>query len=263
VSQAIQVVAHRGSNDEEPEHSLAAYLKAIEEGADAIECDVRLTSDGTLVCVHDRRIDRTSTGRGSVSSKTLKQLAVYDYSGGSSVWRDFEEPQPDETRTSVLTLQTLLATMLDASSALEFSIETKHPTRYGKYVEDALVEMLRYFGLTRVNGHGRPRARVMSFSRVAVHRVRELSSQTPTVLLMDDVPWRYRDGSLPEGVLGSGPSIEIVRKHPTYVEKVHQHGGFVHVWTVDDKADVDLCVDLGVDGIITNRPGRVLRMLGR
>jgi glycerophosphoryl diester phosphodiesterase len=103
----------------------------------------------------------------------------------------------------------------------------------------------------------------MSFSRVAVHRVGDLSRQTPTVLLMDDVPWRYRDGSLPEGVRGSGPSIEIVRKHPTYVEKVHQHGGFVHVWTVDDKADVDLCVDLGVDGIITNRPGRVLRMLGR
>ena len=263
MSQAIQVVAHRGSNDDEPEHSLAAYLKAIEEGADAIECDVRLTADGALVCVHDRRIDRTSTGHGAVSSKTLKQLAAYDYSGGPGVWRDFEDPRPDETRTSVLTLQTLLATMLDASSSVEFSIETKHPTRYGKYVEDALIDMLRHFGLTRVNGKGRPRARVMSFSRVAVHRVHDLSSQTPTVLLMDDVPWRYRDGSLPDGVQGSGPSIEIVRKHPTYVEKVHQHGGFVHVWTVDDKADVDLCVDLGVDGIITNRPGRVLRMLGR
>ena len=61
---SIEVVAHRGANDEEPEHSLAAYLKAVEQGADAIECDVRLTADGTLVCVHDRRIDRTSTGRG-------------------------------------------------------------------------------------------------------------------------------------------------------------------------------------------------------
>ena len=263
MSQPIQVVAHRGSNDEEPEHSLAAYVKAIEEGADAIECDVRLTSDGSLVCVHDRRIDRTSTGHGSVSSKTLKQLAVYDYSGGPSVWHDFEDPPLDETRTSVLTLQTLLATMLDASATVEFAIETKHPTRYGKYVEDALVDMLRHFGLTRINGHGRPRARVMSFSRVAVHRVRDLSSLTPTVFLMDDVPWRYRDGSLPAGVHGAGPSIEIVRKHPNYVDKVHRLGGFVHVWTVDQRADVDLCVDLGVDALITNRPGRVLRMLGR
>jgi len=263
VPQAIQVVAHRGSNDEEPEHSLAAYLKAIDEGADAIECDVRLTADGTLVCVHDRRIDRTSTGRGAVSSKTLKQLAAYDYSGGSAVWRDFEDPAPDETRTSVLTLQTLLATMLDASPTVEFSIETKHPTRYGKYVEESLIEMLTHFGLTRPVGKRRPRARVMSFSRVAVHRAAEMSPTTPTVLLMDDVPRRLRDGSLPVGVQGAGPSIEIIRAHPSYVEKVHRRGGFVHVWTVDEKADVDLCTSLGVDGIITNRPGRVLRMLGR
>ena len=90
--QSVEVVAHRGANDEEPEHSLAAYLKAIDQGADAIECDVRLTADGTLVCVHDRRIDRTSTGKGSVSSKTLKELAAFDYSGGPDVWRDFEDP---------------------------------------------------------------------------------------------------------------------------------------------------------------------------
>ncbi len=238
----VEVVAHRGANDEEPEHSLAAYLKAVEEGADAIECDVRLTVDGTLVCVHDRRIDRTSTGRGSVSSKTLEELAAYDYSGGPDVWRDFEEPAPDETRTSVLTLQTLLATMLDASPTLQFAIETKHPTRYGKYVEDSLVEMLRHFGLTRRNGGGVPRARVMSFSRMAVRRVVDLSPGMRTVLLMDDVPRRYRDGSLPEGVTVSGPSIDIIREHPEYVSRVHEHGGQVHVWTVDERVDVDLCV---------------------
>jgi glycerophosphoryl diester phosphodiesterase len=259
----IEVVAHRGANDEEPEHSLAAYIKAVEQGADAIECDVRLTADGTLVCVHDRRIDRTSTGRGSVSSLTLEELAVFDYSGGPDVWRDFEDPPADETRTSVLTLQTLLATMLDSSASVQFAIETKHPTRYGKYVEDALVEMLRHFGLTRPDGGGLTRARVMSFSRLAVRRVGELSPGLRTVLLLDDVPRRYRDGSLPEGVSVSGVSIEVVREHPGYVARVHERGGLVHVWTVDDRADVDLCVGLGVDALITNRPGRVLEMLSR
>ena len=58
----MQVVAHRGSSDAVPEHTLHAYTRAIDEGADALECDVRLTRDGHLVCVHDRRIDRTSTG---------------------------------------------------------------------------------------------------------------------------------------------------------------------------------------------------------
>lgn len=260
---SVKVIAHRGANDEEPEHSLAAYLKALDDGADAIECDVRLTADGTLVCVHDRRIDRTSTGRGAVSAKTLKQLAAYDYSGGPDVWFDFEEPPADETRTSVLTLQTLLATMLDSSPSIEFAIETKHPTRYGKYVEESLMDLLRHFGLTRTRGGEPPRARVMSFSRVAVGRVSELSPETPTVLLLEDVPRRMRDGSLPEGVRGVGPSIEIVRAHPHFVSKVHARGGFVHVWTVDQKADVELCLELGVDAVITNRPARVLEMLGR
>ncbi len=263
MSTGIEVVAHRGASSDEPEHTLAAYLKAIEQGADAIECDVRMTADGTLVCVHDRRIDRTSTGRGSVSSMTLQELAVYDYSRSIEEWRDYEDPPPDETRTDVLTLRTLLATMLDASSTMGFAIETKHPTRYGKYVEDALVEVLREFGLISVGGGSIPRARIMSFSRTAVRRVRELSASTPTVYLMDDVPRRYRDGSLPPGVRTAAPSIDVIRAHPTYVAKVKARGGRVHVWTVDEKSDVALCAELGVDAIITNRPGQVLAQLGR
>ena len=256
-----EIVAHRGASDDEPEHTLAAYLTAVEQGADALECDVRLTLDGTLVCVHDRRIDRTSSGRGSVSSKTLSQLSEYDYSGNPDVWRDFEEPPERELRGRVLTLHTLLATMLDASPTLRFAIETKHPTRYGGYVEVALLEMLRTFGLTRANHDGRPRARVMSFSRKAVLRVGELEPGMSTVYLMDRIPKRLRDGSLPEGVGIAGVSIDIVRAHPKYVAKVHDRGGLVHVWTVDRKEDVRLCLDLGVDAIITNRPGRVREMI--
>lgn len=258
----IEVVAHRGASDEEPEHSLAAYLLAVEQGADAIECDVRLTADGTLVLVHDRRINRTSTGRGTVSSMTLEELAAYDYSRSDEEWIDYEDPRPDETRTSVLTLRTLLATMLDASTSVRFAIETKHPVRYGRYVEDAVAEMITYFGLGRVNGD-EPRARVMSFSRAAVRRIGDLLPGTPTVFLMDDVPRRYRDGSLPEGVGIAGPSVEVLHEHPGYVARVQERGGRVHVWTVDEPDDVRLCVRLGVDAIITNRPANVLAMLGR
>ena len=258
----IEVVAHRGASDEEPEHSLAAYLLAVKQGADAIECDVRLTADGTLVLVHDRRINRTSTGRGTVSSMTYGQLASYDYSRSTDEWIDYEDPKPDETRTSVLTLRALLATMLGASSTVRFAIETKHPVRYGRYVEDSVAEMLTYFGLVRNNGD-EPRARVMSFSRTAVGRIHELLPGTPTVYLMDDVPRRYRDGSLPDGVGIAGPSVEVLREHPTYVERVHSQGNRIHVWTVDEPEDVRLCVSLGVDAIITNRPANVLAMLGR
>jgi glycerophosphoryl diester phosphodiesterase len=73
------VVAHRGSSYRHPEHTLAAYASAIEEGADGLECDVRLTRDGHLVCVHDRKVNRTSDGRGIVSEKSLADLTSLDF----------------------------------------------------------------------------------------------------------------------------------------------------------------------------------------
>jgi glycerophosphoryl diester phosphodiesterase len=79
----------------------------------------------------------------------------------------------------------------------------------------------------------------------------------PTVLLFRRVPLRFRDGSLPPRVLAAGPAIEVVRAHPSYVDAVHEQGHQVHVWTVDEPADVELCIDLGVDAIITNRPRQV------
>lgn len=250
-----QVVAHRGSNEEEPEHSLAAYLRAVEEGAGAVECDVRLTADGTLVCVHDRRIDRTSTGRGALSRLSLAQLLAHDFSGPRTTWRDFESPPLDHTRTGVLTLRTLMASLLDASNQVGFAIETKHPVRFGRYVEQSLVETLDYFGLARPRGASR--VRVMSFSTLALRRIRRMAPLLPRVLLMEFIPpWR-RDGSLPTGVGIAGVSIERVRDDPGYVGRVRSQGGLVHVWTVDDPADVDLCVSLGVEAIISNRPAMV------
>ena len=73
------VVAHRGASADRPEHTLAAYELALREGADGVECDVRLTRDGHLVCVHDRRVDRTSTGSGLVSEMTLAELRRLDF----------------------------------------------------------------------------------------------------------------------------------------------------------------------------------------
>jgi glycerophosphoryl diester phosphodiesterase len=108
----IQVVAHRGASEDAPEHTLAAYKKAIEDGADALECDVRLTADGHLVCVHDRRVNRTSNGRGAVSALELAELAALDF--GS--WKNRDEAPDWEIGpdTSVLTLERLLELVADA-----------------------------------------------------------------------------------------------------------------------------------------------------
>ncbi|WP_055586473.1 glycerophosphodiester phosphodiesterase [Peterkaempfera griseoplana] len=275
-----RVVAHRGSSDAVPEHTLAAYRRAIEEGADALECDVRLTADGHLVCVHDRRVDRTSNGRGVVSTLELAQLAELDF--GS--WKDGslppEEPEapdrapelsvigsgpgawrvPDPERTSVLTLERLLELVADAGRPVELAIETKHPTRYAGRVEAELLRVLHRFGLL---GPGTSPVRIMSFSQLSLRRVRQAAPSIPTVFLMERLPLRFRDGSLPQGVGIAGPGIELVRANPGFVARLHRAGHRVHVWTVDDPADVELCLRLGVDTVITNRPREVLDQLGR
>ncbi|GGZ09968.1 glycerophosphoryl diester phosphodiesterase [Streptomyces olivaceoviridis] len=268
---SLQVVAHRGASEDAPEHTLAAYRKAIEDGADALECDVRLTADGHLVCVHDRRVNRTSNGRGAVSALELADLAALDFGSWKTreAWRgrdeepDWEHRPEDREETSVLTLERLLGLVADAGRRVELAIETKHPTRWAGQVEERLLTLLKRFGLDAPASAAESPVRVMSFSARSLHRVRAVAPTLPTVYLMQFVSPRLRDGRLPAGVRIAGPSIRIVRSHPAYVERLKQAGHQVHVWTVNEPEDVDLCVGLGVDAIITNRPRAVLRQLGR
>ncbi len=202
----IQVVAHRGASEEAPEHTLAAYKKAIEDGADALECDVRLTADGHLVCVHDRRVNRTSNGRGAVSALELADLAALDF--GS--WKnrdeapDWEHRPEDREDTSVLTLERLLELVADAGRPVELAIETKHPTRWAGQVEERLLFLLKRFGLDAPESPAESPVRVMSFSARSLHRVRAASPTLPTVYLMQFVSPRLRDGRLPAGVADRG-----------------------------------------------------------
>src|SRR2546429_932864 len=159
------VFGHRGSSVAEPEHTLAAYLRAIEEGADGVECDVRLTRDGQLVCVHDRRLDRVSNGRGLVSTSTLAELNELDFRSwhprpglDTELGDDDDGPVYDVTeegRVRVLTLDRLLSAVHDARRPMRLLIETKHPTRYGPAVEEQVVDALRRYGLDQP-GPGQP-----------------------------------------------------------------------------------------------------------
>ncbi|WP_424212730.1 glycerophosphodiester phosphodiesterase [Streptomyces sp. BI20] len=262
----IQVVAHRGASEDAPEHTLAAYRRAIEDGADALECDVRLTADGHLVLVHDRRVNRTSNGRGAVSALELADLAALDF--GS--WKDRDEApdwEADPTlaaeRTSVLTLERLLELVADAGRPVELAIETKHPTRWAGQVEERLLALLGRFGLAEPAAGGPHPVRIMSFSARSLHRVRAAAPTIPTVYLMQFVSPRMRDGRLPAGVGIAGPGIRIVRNHPGFIRKLQAAGQRVHVWTVNEPEDVRLCAELGVEAIITNRPRQVLSQLGR
>lgn len=252
------VFAHRGSSYDLPEHTLAAYLRALDEGADGLECDVRLTRDGHLVCVHDRRLDRTSNGRGRVSTRTLAELETLDFGSWHPGCAADGDEVLDDSHTRLLTLERLLDAVHGAGRPVRLLIETKHPSRYGRDVERRLVAMLDRYGLTEPRPEQPVQVTVMSFSLLAVRRIRELAPALPTVLLLEMLPRRLRLGRLPFGARIAGPGIALVRARPDLVPALRAAGNQVYVWTVNDPADLDLVVTAGVDGIITDRPAQAL-----
>ncbi|UWP82634.1 glycerophosphodiester phosphodiesterase family protein [Dactylosporangium fulvum] len=260
--------AHRGSSHRYAEHTLDAYLLAIEEGADGLECDVRLTRDGHLVCLHDSRIDRTSDGRGRVSVQTLADLDRFDFSS----WRADLPGSPDELivdrqliddrwRGRVLTLDRLLGVATDAGRPMRLLIETKHPTRHGSAVELALLQLLRRYGLERPDPDRALQVTVMSFSATAIRRVRQQAPTLPTVMLIDVWSVPNRIGWMPLGSSIAGPGVQLLRAAPETVERLHRRGFPVYVWTVNEPDEVDLVVKLKADGIISDRPAYVIDRL--
>lgn len=275
------VVAHRGASSVLAEHTLNAYTWAIDAGADALECDVRLTRDGHLVCVHDRKVDRTSDGRGAVSALELTDLAALDFaswrSDGTTGRGEFPGPsrrpvsgsEPDRISPEdfgVLTLERLLEVVVNTPRPIRLMIETKHPTRYAGLVEYELIEVLRRFGLVAEPGAPSDGGRagpatscvtVMSFAPLALRRMRFLAPNLPTVLLMNVLLPGRRAGQLTSSAQIGGPGMHLIRQDPDYVRRLHERGHQAYVWTADSEQDVDLCLDLGVDAIITNRPAQV------
>jgi glycerophosphoryl diester phosphodiesterase len=240
-----------------PEHTLAAYLRALDDGADGLECDVRLTRDGHLVCVHDRRLDRTSNGRGLVSARTLAELDELDFGSWhpASVLPD-EPPDPDCTR--LLTLDRLLETVRDCGRPVRLLIETKHPSRYGAEVERRLVALLRRRGLADPASGDLVRVTVMSFSALALRRIRKLAPALPTVYLLEVLPPGVGRGRLPFGVPIAGPRVGLVHRRPGLLPTLRAAGLQTYVWTVNTEPDLDRVLAQQADGIITDRPRFVL-----
>jgi glycerophosphoryl diester phosphodiesterase len=246
------VVAHRGASAARPEHTLSAYDLALQEGADGVECDVRLTRDGHLVCVHDRRIDRTSTGTGLVSEMTLAQLRRFDF----GAWHGGHRGDPGTDDTGLLTLDELVRLVLDWQRPVKLFVETKHPVRYGALVESKVLALLHRYGIAAPASADLSRAVIMSFSAAAVWRVRRAAPLLPTVLLGDTSRVLGGSAATTVGATAVGPSIQTLREHPELVDRAAAQGRALYCWTVDHYEDVRFCRDLGVAWIATNHPGR-------
>jgi glycerophosphoryl diester phosphodiesterase len=254
------VVAHRGSSEAVAEHTVLAYRRALEEGADGLECDVRLTADGELVCLHDRTLERTGGGPGIVSAMTLAELRAVDW----GAWKHGTGSDREADSGTLITLRELLELAVGAGREVGLAIETKHPSRSGGRVEHAVAALLNEFGLAGPRQEGAAWARMMSFSALAVRRMASLCPSLPLVFLLGSpLPPPYRGTFLPAGAGTVGLDIALVRERPELVALHHHAGHEVYVWTVDALADMRRCLDLGVDALITNRPPAALDLLGR
>ncbi len=260
-----QVVAHRGASAELAEHTLGAYVRALDVGAEALECDVRLTADGHLVCVHDRTLKRTAQTRGVVSTMELADLVELDFARWKNPWIDLDDEAPDrdEMLDRVLTLRVLLGAVSDYSMRtgrrVEIAIETKHPTRYGGLVEKRLVELLGEFGWA---GAEAP-VRVMSFSFTALQRVERLAPELRLVQLLE----HSRDWPMLRRVVGRdwilGPGIRLLKEHPRLAQRLADSGHDLHVWTVNTKPNLEICRRLGVKAVISDKPAYMLELLNK
>ncbi|MBP2394223.1 glycerophosphodiester phosphodiesterase [Paenarthrobacter nicotinovorans] len=280
-----KVYAHRGASAAFAEHTRAAYLKAIADGADGVECDVHLTRDQHVVLLHDANLDRTSTGTGPVSEHTLEELRSLDFSS----WKGARIPDAyGGVADQFLTLPELLDILRGAGREIGLAIELKHPSPYGLKLEERVIAVLKQEGWSAEESRlENIQISFMSFDSDSVQRLLQSVPGRHICQLVDDFTVQeirqelglgFLTGGavanvmkaaqedaervLDEGQVGiAGPGIDYVREHARNVQRWLEAGRTFRVWTVDSEKDVALCQGLGIQEITTNKPAQVLAQL--
>ena len=256
-------IGHRGASGYAPEHTIPSYDLALRLGADYIEQDLQLTSDGVLVCMHDTTLDRTARGApenctGPVSSKTLAQVKTCDV--GS--W--FNDAHPELARPEYVGLQipTLEELFKRYRRRANYYVETKTPEA-ADHMEERLLALMARYKLMKPAAR-RWQVLIQSFSPASLKKIHGLEPSLPLIAL----------------VLGFGPSPSLengLDDIATYAVGVGPDDGFVsaalvaaadarclgvHPYTVNDPGEMATLVAMGVSGMFTNVPDRLDQVLG-
>ena len=262
--------AHQGGSFEGPSSTLHAIAQAIDVGATAIELDVHATKDRRLVVCHDETVDRTTDGAGQICDLTLAELKALDnahwFIAGEDVspGRPAEEyllrgRAPGDGRFAVATLDEVLEEFPEVVVNLDIKRTAPDVEPY----EELLAQTL--------SAHGRvDDVIVASFNDSAIAAFRELSPSTPTSAATFETAEFYRslqageEPVVPPVVAFQVPETvgEITLVDEAFVAAAHTAGIAVHVWTVNEADAMARLVDLGVDGIISDRPSLLEGALG-
>lgn len=251
------VIGHRGASGELPENTIASFGLAVTQGARILESDVHLSRDGALVLIHDDLLERTTNGRGRVADHTLEELRALDAghcfspAGDGSFpfrGRGLQIPTLEEALMAFPEQHFNLEIKEHLPALIEGTIETVRKLGREDSVllaaaEDPIMLDLRA-ALARTGVHtavGASTGDVLAFVRAAVAG----TAPPPGPMAMQ----------VPPGFGGR----DLVTH--AFVEYAHAHGIAVHVWTINEPAEMHRLLDLGVDGIMSDFPGRVAAVL--
>jgi glycerophosphoryl diester phosphodiesterase len=256
-------IGHRGASGYAPEHTVPAYDLALALGADYIEQDLQLTSDGVLVVLHDARLDRTARGpaencTGLVSTKTLAQVKTCDV----GTW--FNEANPERARPEYVGLRipTLDEVFRRYRRRVNYYIETKTPDAADR-MEERLLALLAEHRLLRPAAR-RWKVLIQSFSAASLEKIHALDPSLPLVQLVlvlgTGAALEQSLDAIAAYAVGVGPAA--VAMDPAVVGAAHARCLGVHPWTVNQPADMTALVAAGVDGMFTNFPDTLDGVLG-
>jgi glycerophosphoryl diester phosphodiesterase len=238
------IIAHRGDSAHAPENTLAAFQSAVKKGAEAVEFDVKLSQDGQVIVIHDQTVDRTTDGQGDVRHLSLAQLKQLD----ADIL--FKGQYPAER------IPTLDEVFEAVGTHLHMNVEL---TNYATPADD-LVEKV----CTLVRGH-QMQARVLfsSFFPRNLRQAQALLPEVPCGLLA----WSGVLG-LPARTWGWRRNLHALHPHvsdvsASLVTRLHAAGMRLNTWTVNAVPEMERLLGLGVDGIFTDDPASLARVLGR
>nr|WP_298414288.1 glycerophosphodiester phosphodiesterase family protein [uncultured Halomonas sp.] len=232
----VDITAHRGNSFKAPENTLAAFEQAIEDGADYVEFDVRLTRDKEIVVSHDNNLRRLTTLNRSLSDMTLEEALLVDVgSWFGDVFVDSRIPTLDE----VINL---------ARGRIKLYVELKPARGNEKALAAAVIDKLSVVPADDVI--------LASLSPVALAEAKRLAPQLRTTLFAQFVVRGGMDRRLFDAL-----GLRHNRVTPASVRAAQRHEYQLHTWTVNGQAEMSRLIDLGVDNIITDRPDLLSEVL--
>jgi glycerophosphoryl diester phosphodiesterase len=237
------IIAHRGSSAHAPENTLAAFRLAADQGAHAIELDAKLSADGQVVVFHDRTVERTTNGKGAIQDLSLAEMKALD--AGSFFGAQYAgEPIP--------TLEEVFA---EVGQRVLINVEL---TNYAAPF-DSLVP--RVADLVR-NFHLEERIVFSSFHPYNLYRAAQLLPEVPRAILAGPA----RSGWWARSLMMRPVSPEAVNPYYSdatafYLQRQHDNGRRVYVWTVNQEDEIKRLIREGADGIITDDPPLALKLL--